>query len=228
MAGAAPASPRDLARLIDHTLLRTDATRDDLTRLCGEAREHGFATVCVRSEHVKFCARLLEGRAVKPICVVDFPAGLSATEAKVAETLRAVDDGAAEIDMVLHVPRLKARDHRYVLADIRSVVDATRSHPLKVILETGALTHDEKVIACALAKAAGAAFVKTSTGFGPGGATVEDVALMRSIVGDDMGVKASGGIRTAGDALRMIAAGATRLGTSASVAIVTAANAGAS
>lgn len=220
MGGVAQASPRDLARFIDHTLLRPEATRDELARLCQEAREHGFATVCVRSANVALCARLLEGSPVKVTSVVDFPGGVAPSEAKAAETREAIRAGAAEIDMVEHVPRLKARDYAYLLADIRAVVDAARPRTVKVILETGALTRDEKVIACALAKAGGAAFVKTSTGFGPGGATAEDVALMRSIVGEEMGVKASGGIRTAADALRMIAAGATRIGASASVAIV--------
>ena len=211
----------ELASMIDHTLLKPDATRDDLIRVCEEARRHGFATVCVTAANVAFCARLLEGCSTKPIAVVGFPSGTASTAAKVAETRDAISAGAAEIDMVLQIGQLKAKDYACVESDIREVVRAAHPRPVKVILETGALTRDEKVIACALAKAAGAAFVKTSTGFGPGGATVEDVALMRQIVGEGFGVKASGGVRTAADARRMIEAGANRLGASASVAIVT-------
>jgi deoxyribose-phosphate aldolase len=210
-----------LASMIDHTLLKPGASREDLIRLCAEAREHGFATVCVRPENVAFCSRQLEGSNVRAISVVGFPSGTETTAAKTAEARAVLADGGWELDMVLHVGRLKGKDYGYVEADIRTVVEAAKGRTVKVILETGALTRDEKVAACALAKAAGAAFVKTSTGFGPGGATAEDVALMRTIVGDDVGVKASGGIRTAADAGRMIAAGANRLGTSASVAIVT-------
>jgi len=210
-----------LASMIDHTLLKPGATREELTQLCEEARRYGFATVCISPANVAFCARLLEGSGTKPISVAGFPSGTTPTAAKVAEAREAITAGAAEIDMVLHVGRLKAKDYAYVESDIREVVQAARPRPVKVILETGALERDEKVIACALAKAAGAAFVKTSTGFGPGGATVEDVALLRRIVGDQMGVKASGGVRTAADARRLIAAGANRLGASASVAIVT-------
>jgi deoxyribose-phosphate aldolase len=211
----------ELASMIDHTLLRPDATRDDLIRVCEEARRHGFATVCVTAENVAFCARLLEGCSTKPIAVVGFPSGTAPTAAKVAETRDAISAGAAEIDMVLQIGQLKAKDYASVESDIREVVRAAQPRPVKVILETCALTRDEKLIACALAKAAGAAFVKTSTGFGPGGATVEDVALMRQVVGEGFGVKASGGVRTAADARRMIEAGADRLGASASVAIVT-------
>src|SRR5437763_3471467 len=214
-------SNRDLATYIDHTLLRPDATREDLIRLCDEARTYGFATVCVTAGNVALCARLLEGCPTRPIAVAGFPSGTGSTQAKVAETEEAIRSGAAEIDMVLHAGRLHAKDYAYVEADIRAVVAAAAPRPVKVILETGALDHLEKVIGCALAKAAGAAFVKTSTGFGPGGATVEDVALMRQVVGDDFAVKASGGVRTAADARRMLQAGANRLGTSASVAIVT-------
>jgi len=176
--------------------------------------------VCVASHNVALCARLLEGSHTRPISVVGFPSGTETTEAKVAEARDAISAGAAEIDMVIHVGRLKAKDYVYVERDIRAVVEATTPRPVKVILETGALDRDEKVIGCALAKAAGAAFVKTSTGFGPGGATAEDVALMRKVVGEDFGVKASGGVRTAADARKMLEAGANRLGASASVAIV--------
>ncbi|HET7788514.1 MAG TPA: deoxyribose-phosphate aldolase [Myxococcales bacterium] len=212
---------RDLAPYIDHTLLKASATRDDLVKLCDEARKYGFATVCVNSSNVALCARLLEGCSTRPIAVVGFPLGAGTTAAKVFETREALRAGAAEIDMVINIGQLKARDYASVDRDIREVVAAARPRPVKVILETGALTRDEKVIGCALAKAAGAAFVKTSTGFGPGGATAEDVALMRQVVGDDVGVKASGGLRTTADAQKMVEAGANRLGASASVAIVT-------
>ena len=212
---------RDLAPYIDHTLLKADATRDDLVKLCDEARKYGFATVCVNSSNVALCSRLLQGCATKPIAVVGFPLGAAATAAKVFETREAIRAGAAEVDMVINIGQLKAKNYAYVECDIREVVQAAKPRPVKVILETGALSRDEKIIACALSKAAGAAFVKTSTGFGPGGATAEDVALMRSIVGDDVGVKASGGVRTTADAQKFVEAGANRLGASASVAIVT-------
>ncbi len=211
----------DLARLIDHTLLSPDATREDLQRLCDEARRYGFASVCVNSANVAFCKRKLRGSPVMTVAVVGFPLGAMDRRAKAAETRQAVLDGADEIDMVLNLGALKSRDYATVIEDIRAVVEATRGRPVKVIIEAAALDHDQKVIACALAKAAGAAFVKTSTGFGPGGATVEDVALMRRIVGEDVGVKASGGIRDAEKAERMVRAGANRIGASASVAIVT-------
>jgi deoxyribose-phosphate aldolase len=214
-------SSRDLARYIDHTLLKPDATRDDLVKLCEEARRYGFATVCINSANVAFCAVLLEGCSTRPIAAVGFPLGAASSAAKAFETREAIRAGAVEIDMVINLGELKAKNYAFVESDIRAVVEAARPHPVKVILETGALTRDEKVIGCALAKAAGATFVKTSTGFGPGGATVEDVALLREIVGDGMGVKASGGVRTAADARRLLDAGANRLGTSAGVAIVT-------
>jgi len=212
---------RDLAPYIDHTLLKADATRDELVKLCDEARKYGFATVCVNSSNVALCSRLLQGSSTKPIAVVGFPLGAASTSAKTFESREAIRAGAAEIDMVINIGQLKAKNYAYVECDIREVVQAARPRPVKVILETGALTRDEKVIACALAKAAGAAFVKTSTGFGPGGATAEDIALMRGVVGDDVGVKASGGVRTTADAQKMVEAGANRLGASASVAIVT-------
>jgi deoxyribose-phosphate aldolase len=222
MVQPAQMADRDLARFIDHTLLGAEVTEEDVVRACDEARKYGFATVCVRARHVALCARLLQGAGPKPIAVVGFPSGTETTAAKASEARDAVRAGAAEIDMVLQVGQLKGKNYGSVESDIRQVVEEARPSAVKVILETGALTRDEKVIGCALAKAAGAAFVKTSTGFGPGGATVEDVALMRQIVGLDMGVKASGGVRTAADARKMLQAGANRLGTSASVAIVTA------
>jgi deoxyribose-phosphate aldolase len=216
---AAPAA--DLAPYIDHTLLRADVTRKDLEKLCDEARRYGFATVCVNAANVRTCAALLEGSSVKPIAVVGFPLGAQTASAKAFEAREAVRNGAQEVDMVINIGAIKSREYATVLEDIRAVVEAAHGRPVKVILETGALTREQKVIGCALAKVGGAAFVKTSTGFGPGGATVEDIALMRETVGDEMGVKASGGIRTEDDARKMIAAGATRVGASASVAIVT-------
>jgi deoxyribose-phosphate aldolase len=213
--------PIDLAPLIDHTVLRPEATADEVTKACAEARTHGFAAVCVRPENVALSARLLAGSRTLPIAVVDFPRGISATPAKVDEARRAIAAGAQELDMVVNLAALHARDYALVFRDIEAVVEAARPRAVKVILETGALSREQKAIGAALAKAAGAAFVKTSTGFGPGGATVEDVAFLRQVVGPSMGVKASGGIRTAVEARKMIEAGATRIGASASVAIVT-------
>jgi deoxyribose-phosphate aldolase len=220
-ASPAHSGGNDLARYLDHTLLRADATRADLGKLCQEARSHGFASVCVNSANVPYCKGLLEGSGVMTVAVVGFPLGAMSTAAKAFEAREAVRQGADEIDMVLNIGALKSQDSDAVLDDIRRVVDAAAPRRVKVILETGYLTRDEKVAACTLCRTAGAHFVKTSTGFGPGGATVEDVALMRSVVGDALEVKASGGVRTAVDARAMIAAGATRLGTSSSVAIVT-------
>ena len=219
--GATPAAPVELARRIDHTLLRLDAGRDDVIHLCEEARQHRFASVCVNGHWVPLCAALLAGTEVLVCTVVGFPLGAMATAAKAEETREAVRQGAREIDMVLNVGALKSRDYQTVLDDIAAVVDAAAPAIVKVILETASLERDEKVVACALAKAAGAAFVKTSTGFGKGGATVDDIALMRAVVGPDMGVKASGGVRTTDDAAAMIRAGADRIGASSSVAIVT-------
>lgn len=220
----APESIRDnadLAPYIDHTLLKPDATHEDIARVAREAVEHGFATVCVNSSHVATVAGILAGSKSVPIAVVGFPLGAALTSAKAFEAREALQAGAREIDMVINIGALKAKDYALVLEDIAHVVAASRPHPVKVILETSLLTQEEKIAACVLSKAAGAAFVKTSTGFSTGGATVEDVALMRRMVGEDMGVKASGGIRSAEDALKMIQAGANRLGASASVAIVT-------
>lgn len=218
----------ELARYIDHTLLRADATPADIEKLCREAREHGFASVCVNSAHVALAARLLEGAVTRPIAVVGFPLGAAASSAKAFEAAEAVRMGAAEIDMVVAIGALKARDFRAVLDDIVAVVRASAPAPVKVILETSQLSEEEKIAACVLSKAAGAAFVKTSTGFGGGGATVEDIELMRRIVGSDLGVKASGGVRSADDARRLLAAGANRLGASASVAIVSGGRSGVS
>ncbi|HEX3871594.1 MAG TPA: deoxyribose-phosphate aldolase [Pirellulales bacterium] len=213
--------PKTLAATIDHTLLKPDATSDEIRRLCAEAREHAFATVCVNGGHVALAAELLRGTSTLPIAVVGFPLGAGTSRSKAFEAQDAVSNGAKEIDMVINIGSLKAGDTSLVGRDIKAVVDAVRPVPVKVILETALLTNDEKVVACKLAKEAGAAFVKTSTGFGPSGATVEDIRLMRETVGPTMGVKASGGVRSRETAEQMIAAGATRLGTSSGVAIVT-------
>lgn len=210
----------DLAGLIDHTLLRPDATKDDLKKVCEEAKKYSFASVCVNSANIRIVKDALRGTPVMAVAVVGFPLGAMTTTAKAFETREACRLGADEIDMVLNIGALKSKDYALVEEDIRAVVQAARPRPVKVILETGALDTEQKIIGCALARAAGAAFVKTSTGFGPGGATVEDIALMRRVVGADLGVKASGGVRTTDDADKMVAAGATRIGASASVAIV--------
>ncbi len=219
--GEVPADLAGIARTIDHTLLKPTATRADIVKVCDEARRYHFASVCVNSTWIPLVARLLAGSGVKPICVVGFPLGAMSTRSKAQETREAVGDGAEEIDMVINIGLLRSGDHDGVFDDIRAVVEAAAGKPVKVILETAMLEREEKIAACAISKAAGAAFVKTSTGFGGGGATAEDIALMRSIVGPNMGVKASGGVRTADDARKMLAAGADRLGASASVAIVT-------
>ena len=210
-----------IAGAIDHTILKSDATKEQLKKVCDEARQWGFATVCVNAVNIPFVARELAGSSVKPIAVVGFPLGAMTPSAKAFETREAVRNGAREIDMVINMGAMKGGDYTLVLADICAVVTAARPYPVKVILETGGLTHDEKVIGCALSKCGGAAFVKTSTGFGPGGATVEDIKLMRAIVGPAMGVKASGGVRDTETARAMVGAGANRIGASASVAIVT-------
>lgn len=215
-----PATPAALAPFIDHTLLRPDATAGEVERLCNEARRHRFAAVCVNGAMVPLAARLLAGSGIPPIAVVGFPLGAATAEAKAFEAADAIRNGARGIDMVLAIGALKAGDDAAVRRDIHAVVAAARPWPVKVILETALLDDGEKVRACELARAAGAAFVKTSTGFGGGGATEADVALLRRAVGDALSVKASGGIRTADDALRMLRAGADRIGASASVAIV--------
>ncbi len=211
-----------LAPLIDHTLLKPEATHDQIAQLCYEARKYRFASVCVNPTNVKLCAQLLQGSGV-PVCtVVGFPLGATPTEVKVFETQQAVRDGATEVDMVINVGALKSRDYELVEGDIASIARACHAGNaiLKVIIEAALLTDEEKVVACQLAKVAGADFVKTSTGFGPGGATAEDVNLMRRVVGPTMGVKAAGGIRTFEDAQKMVAAGASRIGASASVKII--------
>jgi deoxyribose-phosphate aldolase len=209
-----------MAGMIDHTLLKADATAGDVKKLCEEARKYCFASVCVNSTNVGRAAAYLEGSGVMVCAVVGFPLGAMTPSAKAFEAREAVRCGAHEIDMVINIGALKSRDYALVEDDIRRVVQAARPARVKVILETGALTTEEKIIGCTLSKISGAHFVKTSTGFGPGGATAEDIALMRRLVGDEMGVKASGGVRTHEDAEKMRAAGADRIGASASVAIV--------
>jgi deoxyribose-phosphate aldolase len=214
--------PADLARYIDHTLLKPDATGQDIDRYCAEARKYGFAAVCVNPVWVKRAAQNLRGSNVVVASVVGFPLGAQTTDIKVLEARRALRDGAREIDMVMNVGALKGGDQATVQQDIARVAETCHEARavLKVILETGLLADEEKVIASKLARAARADFVKTSTGFGPGGATPFDVALMREAVGPAMGVKASGGVRTAEQAEALIAAGATRIGASAGIAIV--------
>lgn len=214
-----------LAARIDHTLLRADATAAEIRKLCAEARRYGFASVCVHSYWVSLAAAELAGSAVKVCSVVGFPLGANSTAAKVAETEDAVKHGASEIDMVLNLGELKGGHYDAVQRDIGAVAHAAHEGGaiLKVILETALLDDEQKLIASRIAKDAGAEFVKTSTGFSSGGATVHDVELMRRAVGGAMGVKASGGIRTREDVERMIAAGATRIGASAGVQIMEAA-----
>lgn len=213
--------PSDVARTIDHTLLKPEATADDVRKICDEARQYSFASVCVNAAFVPLARSLLAGTTVKTVAVVGFPLGATLPAAKAYEACEAVRSGADEIDMVINIGALKGGDYQLVVDDIRAVVEASRPAPVKVIIETSKLEDEEKVAACTLSKVAGAAFVKTSTGFGGGGATAADVALMRRVVGAALGVKASGGVRTREDADAMIAAGATRIGASASVAIVT-------
>ncbi len=206
--------------MIDQTLLKPDATQEQILKLCEEAKEHRFASVCVNPWYVPTVRKALEGSLVKTCTVVGFPLG--ATSIKAQETARALQDGAEEIDMVIALGALKQGDDAAVFADIESVVQASEYATVKVIIETCLLSETEKIRACRLALSAGADFVKTSTGFSTGGATVEDIRLMRSVVGQNFGVKASGGIRTLSDALAMIEAGANRIGTSAGIQIVSA------
>ena len=213
---------KSLAGLIDHTLLKPDATADKVAQLCFEAKKYHFASVCVNPSYVKLCADLLKGTDVKVCTVIGFPLGATATEVKVFEAQNAIEHGATEIDMVMNIGALKAGDSETVAHDIHEVAKAAHGADalLKVIIETSLLTDEEKVVACLLAKEAGADYVKTSTGFSGGGATVHDIALMRRTVGPELGVKASGGIHSLEEAEQMIAAGATRIGASAGVKIV--------
>ncbi len=217
--GVAPVDTK-MAAMIDHTLLKPDATREQILKLCSEAREYNFASCCVNPTWVPTVAEALRGSPVKTCVVIGFPLGANSTVVKSMETRDAVAAGADEVDMVINVGALKAGDYQLVQRDIEAVVEAAQGRIVKVILETALLTDEEKIKACQLSQQAGADFVKTSTGFGPGGATVEDIALMRRTVGKYMGVKASGGIRDQEKALAMVKAGATRIGASASIAIV--------
>jgi deoxyribose-phosphate aldolase len=213
-------SPAQLARYIDHTLLKPDATAKDIEKVCAEAREHHFYSVCVNGSWVVAARHFLEDSDVKVVTVAGFPFGSMSGDVKRFETEAAVDDGAHEVEVVLNIGRLKDGDDKYVLRELRDIVEAAEERPIKVIIETCLLTRDEKIRACQLVVESGARFVKTSTGFSALGATVADVTLMRETVGPKFGVKASGRIRDVESALAMIEAGATRLGTSASVAIV--------
>jgi len=215
-------SPAEVARYIDHTMLRPEAANAGFDKLCQEAVQYRFYSVCVNSCRVAYVARKLQGTGVKVCSVVGFPLGAMTARSKALEGREAISDGASELDMVINIGLLKSGDYRAVEEDIRTVRRATRGNTvLKVIIETALLTQDEKVMACELARKAGADFVKTCTGFSGGGATVEDITLMRRVVGPDMGVKASGGVRTYKSALSLLGAGATRIGCVASVAIVT-------
>lgn len=203
----------NIAKLIDHTLLKPTATKEQLTILCDEAKEYSFASICVNPANVSFCAKLLKDSKI-PVCtVIGFPLGATSTLAKYAEVKHALQEGATEFDMVINIGALKDQDLQTVYSDIYSVVQAADGNIVKVIIETCLLTDDEIVVACNLAKEAGAHFVKTSTGFSTGGATVEDIKLMRGTVGMDMGVKASGGVKTLSDLNAMVEAGASRIGT---------------
>lgn len=209
-----------LASKIDHTLLKPDATIEQIHRLCNEAIENKFYGICIHGSFVLQASTILKDTGVKTIAVVGFPAGANSTETKVFETLDAIDNGAQEIDMVLHIGKLKSGLLEDVFQDILSVVGQADHVPVKVIIETSQLSQEEKIQACLLSQIAGAAFVKTSTGFSSAGATVEDVRLMKQVVGSKMGVKASGGIKDLQTALHMIEAGADRLGTSSGVSIL--------
>ena len=211
---------QELSEYIDHTLLRPDASQKEIEQTCAEAKEFRFKGVCVDAKWLPIVVPLLKGTSTLAVTVVGFPSGSVPTAEKAKETETAKNAGAQEIDMVLNREWLKEKNYSAVFNDIAAVVKAAGAVPVKVILETSELTREEKILACGLSKAAGAKFVKTSTGFSKSGATVEDVALMRSIVGKELGVKASGGVRNLEQALAMIEAGATRLGTSAGVAIV--------
>ncbi len=210
----------ELAKWIDHTFLKPDATEEDIRKICSEARQHHFASVCINPTWVALTYQLLQGASTKVCTVVGFPLGATLPEVKATETQLAIERGAEEIDMVMNIGALKSGKYDLVERDIRAVIRSAGRKTVKVIIETCLLTDEEKVKACAITKHAGAHFVKTSTGFSKGGATVHDVALMRKVVGTGMGVKASGGVRSYEEACKMVEAGATRIGASASVAIV--------
>ena len=218
--------PKDLAPFIDHTLLKPEATLKDIERLCAEAREHSFKAVCVNPIFVASTRDFLKGSHVLTASVIGFPLGVSHSQVKALETEMAVSDGASEIDMVIRLDLVKSANWKEAEADVRSVVQAANGKIVKVILETGLLTTDEIVHACRVSEAAGAHFVKTATGFLGRGASVEDILLMKKSIGPKMEIKASGGVKTFDQALAMIAAGATRLGTSSGVALVNGTKAG--
>ena len=210
-----------IAKMIDHTILKPEATEKEVLKLCKEAVEYNFASVCINPSMVPVAATALEGTDVEVCTVIGFPLGATTTEVKAFETKDVIEKGATEVDMVINVGKLKERDLEYVKNDITAVVEAAKDKALtKVIIETCLLTDEEKVIACQLSKEAGADFVKTSTGFSTGGATAEDVALMRKTVGPHIGVKASGGVRTHEDMVEMVKAGANRIGTSNGVKLL--------
>ncbi len=211
----------DIARIIDHTMLKPEATSDDIKKLCNEAKQYNFYSVCVNSFFVPFAKEQLKDSSVKIAAVVGFPLGAMDSNAKTFEAERAVRSGADEVDMVINVGALKSKDYKIVEEDIRNIVKAVSPHIVKVIIETCLLTNTEKVIACTIAASAGAQYVKTSTGFNKAGAKVEDVKLMREVVGKKVGVKAAGGIHTFEEAVAMVKAGASRIGASKSVSIVT-------
>lgn len=210
----------NIANMIDHTILKAVATKEDVKKLCNEAKEYNFFSVCINPANIEFAKKELEGSSVKVCTVIGFPLGANTSEVKAFETKDAIKKGADEVDMVINIGALKDKDYDYVLNDIKAVVDAANKEALvKVIIETCYLTDDEKKIACELSVKAGADFVKTSTGFGTGGSTPEDIKLMREVVGPNIGVKASGGVRNQEDANAVIKAGCSRIGASASVAI---------
>lgn len=210
----------ELAKMIDHTILKPEAGSEEVKKICEEAAKYGFASVCINPCNVDLASKLLKGSSVKVCTVIGFPLGANTSTVKAFEAKEAVENGAHEVDMVINIGRLKDKDYDYVKKDIKAVVESVSKKALvKVIIETCLLTDDEKVIACKLAKEAGADFVKTSTGFSKSGAKAEDIKLMRETVGKEMGVKASGGVRTYADAVKMVEAGATRIGASASIAI---------
>ncbi len=215
------AAANGIAGMIDHTLLKQDASEEQIRKLCQEARDNRFCSVCVNPGYVPLCCEELRGTSVKVCTVIGFPLGATTTKSKVFEANEAIENGALEVDMVVNVGKIKSGDWNFVRKDIADLVTAVHGRAVvKVIIETCLLTDEEKVRVCQIAKEAGADFVKTSTGFSTGGATVEDVALMRRTVGPEMGVKASGGVKGAETAKAMIAAGATRLGTSSGIAII--------
>ena len=213
---------QNIAKMIDHTVLKAFSTREDVIKVCKEAKEYGFFSVCINPTHIELANKELEGSAVKVCTVIGFPLGANTSEVKAFETKDAIAKGAHEVDMVINIGALKDKNYDLVYKDIKAVVDAANKEALvKVIIETCYLTDEEKKIACELSVKAGADYVKTSTGFGTGGSTPEDIKLMRDVVGPNIGVKASGGVRTTEDAIKVIDAGASRIGASASISIAT-------